>query len=114
MIRPMDLQNSILQSIQSASAVQRVEEQPRQAAHATQAAFAAEVTRRDEQVAESSDVSGNRVGAKSQQERQSGQRKRKHKPGARFDEVVSDADSSAEPAHIIDSDEPAHIIDFSA
>jgi hypothetical protein len=106
MIRPIDLQNSILQSIQSAPGVQRAEDGPRIAAQAAQAAFAAAVTVREESVAPSAEVVGNRVGAKPEKDREDGSRGGKRKPADSFEESADDAAGLAE--------EPAHLIDFTA
>ena len=103
MIRPLDLQNSILQSIASAPAVQRADEGPRLAAQAAQAAFAAEVTVRDESVAPAAEAAGNRIGAKPEQQRERPANKRRIAQHVSFDEVVERAaDSAFEQPHLID------------
>jgi hypothetical protein len=105
MIRPIDLQTTMF-TLQSAPTVQRAEEGPRMDAQAAQAAFAAELTRRDEMVAPSSEVLHNRVGAKPEDR---GNRERGSRRGpARtpFEQFVDDAAGASE-------DEP-HIVDYTA
>ncbi len=103
MIRPIDLQTTILAAQNVPGALQRAEEGPRMAAQAVQAAFAAELVQRDESVAPAAQVVGNRVDAEAKR-REGGARKRK--PRTRFEQVVDDAAGS--------SDEQPHIVDFSA
>ncbi len=103
MIRPIDLQTTIL-SQNAPAAVQRAEEGPRIAAQAAQAAFAAELVQRDESVAAAADVVGNRVDAEAKQRERDGAHKRK--PRTPFEQVVDEAAGS--------SDEQPHIVDFSA
>jgi hypothetical protein len=105
MIRPIDLQNTIL-SAQGAPAVQRAEVGARLEAQAAQAAFAAEVIHRDESVAATAEVVGNRIGAKPDQGQKHGSGDAKHKPRTPFEQVVDEAAGSA--------DEPPHIVDFTA
>jgi hypothetical protein len=106
MIRPLDLQNTILQSIQSAPAVQRADEGSRLSAQAAQSAFAADLTHREESVAAATEATGNRIGAKPEERRERGSGGKKRTPRSSFEQVVDDA---AEVAG-----EPAHLIDFSA
>jgi hypothetical protein len=105
MIRPIDLQTTIL-SAQTASAPQRAEDAARTTAQATQAAFAAEITRRDESVAPAAEVAGNRIGAKPEEHDKHGRDAHKRKPASPFEEVVNEAGGNSE--------EPAHIVDFTA
>ena len=106
MIRPIDLQTAIISTQQTAPAVQRAESGVRTDAQVTQAAFAAELTHRDESVAPTSEAHGNRVGAKSggNEKRESGT----HPDGSRllFDEIDDDSAEVAE--------EPPHIVDYTA
>jgi hypothetical protein len=105
MIRPLDLQTTLLAAHNAPAALQRAQEGPRLDAQAAQAAFAAELTHRDESVAAMSEAAGNRIGAKPE-EREPGSRKRKRKAATPFEQVVEDAADSAE--------EPPHIVDFTA
>jgi hypothetical protein len=105
MIRPIDLQTTIL-SAQNAAAPQRAEDGTRIAAQAAQAAFAAEVTHRDESVAPAVEVSGNRVGAKPEEHEKPGGDGRKRRPASPFEQVVDEAAGMSE--------EPTHIVDFTA
>jgi hypothetical protein len=103
MIRPIDLQNSIL-SNQGAVAVQRAQEGPRLDAQAAQAAFAAELVHRDETVAPATEVLGNRVGAKPHGGEHPGEKRQRH-PAAEtpFEQLVDDAAGLSEEApHIVD------------
>jgi hypothetical protein len=100
-IRPTDFQGSILQSVQSAGLTQRADEAPHQAALAAQAAFAADVAKREETIEATDKSQGNKVGAKPQEDRRQS-RDRKRRPGEAFEEVVEEAAGSDEPAHLID------------
>jgi hypothetical protein len=105
MIRPIDLQTTIL-SAQNTAAPQRAEDGTRTAAQAAQAAFAAELTRRDESVAPASEVLGNRIGAKPDEHEKHGGDSHKRKPASPLVEAVDEAAGV--------SDEPPHIVDFTA
>ncbi len=106
-IRPTDLQSSILNSVQSSATAQRSEEAPRQAAAATQAAFSAQQTKREESIAESGQAEGNRVAANPERRREEPDgRKQRRRPSTPFDDVVDEAAGLA--------DEAPHFIDFSA
>jgi hypothetical protein len=105
MIRPIDLQTTIL-SAQNVPGAQRAEDGSRTAAQAVQAAFAAELTHRDESVAPADEVVGNRIGAKPEEHRRPEDEPRKRKPGSSFEQTVAAAAD--------DSDEPPHIVDFTA
>jgi hypothetical protein len=104
MIRPIDLQTTILSGQNAPAAVQRAEEGPRLAAQAAQAAFAAELVQRDESVSAAAEVLGNRVEAEVKRRERGGERKRK--PRTPFEQVVDEAAGS--------SDDQPHIVDFSA
>ncbi|MGD0474282.1 MAG: hypothetical protein ABSB70_13870 [Candidatus Velthaea sp.] len=105
MIRPIDLQTTIL-SAQNVPAPQRAEEGTRTTAQAAQAAFAAELTHRDESVAPATEVLGNRIDAKPDGQARHDGDGHKHQHAAPFDD--SAGESAAEP------DEPPHIVDFTA
>jgi hypothetical protein len=100
-IRPTDFQASIFTSVQTASLSQKADEAPHQAALAAQAAFAAEVSKREETVEATTHAVGNKVDPKGERERQE-QRKRERRPGDPFEETVAEAAGSDEPAHLID------------
>jgi len=104
MIRPIDLQNTILAvSAQSAPAVQRAEQGARIEAQATQAAFAAELVHRDESVEPATEVLGNRVGAKQNESDKRDSAGGRHEPRTPFERVVDEAaGSSEEPPHVVD------------
>lgn len=104
MIRPIDLQTTILSGQNAPAAAQRADEGPRIAAQAAQAAFAAELTQREESVAPTTEVAGNRIDGKPNGRERGAARK--GKPRTPFEQVVDDAAGS--------SDEPAHIVDFTA
>jgi len=101
-IRPTDFQASIFTSVQTASLSQKADEAPHQAALAAQAAFASEVSKREETIESTSHAQGNKVNAKGERERQEQQRKRERRPGDPFEETVVEAAGSDEPAHLID------------
>jgi hypothetical protein len=105
MIRPIDLQTTIL-SAQNVPTAQRAEDGTRTAAQAAQAAFAAELTHRDESVAPTTEVLGNRIGAKPDEHEGHGGDTHKREPRSAFEQVVD------EEAGI--SEEPPHIVDFTA
>jgi hypothetical protein len=107
MIRPIDLQTTIISAQNTPAAVQRAEEGPRMAAAAEQAAFASEVTHRDESVAATTEVLGSRVDANPNRGEKSSSRKRKpRKPRTPFEQVVDEAAGS--------SDDSPHLVDFTA
>jgi hypothetical protein len=103
-IRPTDLQQSIVQAVQSQPLAQRAEEAPRQAQAAAQAAFVAQTAERNESIAQTGDAQGNKIGDREPDRDlpQGRKKKRERKPGDPFDEVVEDAAGLGEPAHIID------------
>lgn len=103
-IRPTDLQGSIVQSVQSAALSQRAEEGPRQAALAAQASFVADLTKREESIAETREAKGNRVNTSPErQPRDSPQgKKRQRHSGDPFEETVEAAAGLGEPEHLID------------
>jgi hypothetical protein len=105
MIRPIDLQSTIIAATNPAAA-QRTEEGSRINAQAAQAAFAAELSRCDESVAPTNEVLGNRIGAEpdAHDKREGGAHKRE--PGSAFEEVVDEAAGLSEEA--------PHIVDFTA
>jgi hypothetical protein len=105
MIRPIDLQTTIL-SAQNTPAPQRAEDGTRTTAQAAQAAFAAELTHRDESVAPTTEVLGNRIDAKPDEHEKHGGDSHKRKPSSPFEEAVDEAAGSSE--------EPPHIVDFTA
>jgi hypothetical protein len=105
MIRPIDLQNTII-AAQNTPAAQRTDQSVRTDNQAAQAAFAAQIAHEQESVAATSEATGNRIGAKSEQREKHDSRGRATGASASFEEVVDDAAGSSE--------EPAHIIDFTA
>jgi hypothetical protein len=109
-IRPTDLQSALIVSTQAAPTQQRLEQAPLSAQAAQQAAFVSKTDERNERVAETTDLQGNRIGVRErdQPDQQEGGRgrKRERKPGDPFDEVVEEAAGL--------SDGTAHLIDYSA
>jgi len=103
-IRPTDLQGSIIQSVQNAQLAQRNEEGPQQAALAAQATFASKLQQREESVASSGEVDGNRVSAEGGSREQPGFTRKRRKPAEAetFDEVVEEEAGLGEPAHLVD------------
>jgi hypothetical protein len=105
-IRPIDLQNTVLAAQSTVPAVQRAEEGARTDAQTTQAAFAAELVHRDESVAPAAEVLEARVREK---EKDSGKRDGhggNHAPRTPFEQVVDEAAGT--------SDEAPHMVDFTA
>jgi hypothetical protein len=107
-IRPTDLQLSIVSQVQSPPIAQRGEEGPRAAQVAAQAVFAAQSEQRNERVAETGDLQGNRIEVKERERDDQGQPqgRRRRRPGAAFEEPAAEA--------IVDPGEPPHLIDFTA
>ncbi len=102
-IRPTDLQNAIIQSVQNPPIAQRAEEAPHQTQLAAQAAFVNETTRRNESITTAGEAQGNRIGDReAEREQPGGKQKRERKPGDPFEEVVEEAAGLGEPAHLID------------
>ncbi len=108
-IRPTDLQTALIVSTQAPPTQQRLEQAPGLSQAAQQAAFVSKTDERNERVAETTDLQGNKIGVneREQPDQQGGRgRKRERKPGDPFDEVVEDAAGL--------SDGTAHLIDYSA
>jgi hypothetical protein len=103
-IRPTDLQSSIFTSVQTGLLTQKAEEGPRQAQLAAQASFAAQVTKREETIAETSQAEGNRVNANPDRQGETPEKRqrRRHTAGEPFEEVVDEAAGLGEPEHLID------------
>ncbi len=108
-IRPTDLQLSVVSQLQTPPIAQRGEEGPRAAQIAAQAVFAAQTEERNERVAETGQSQGNRIEVGERERDDQGQpqgRRRRHRPGAAFEEPAAEA--------ISDPGEPPHLIDFTA
>ena len=108
-IRPTDLQLSVVSQIQSPPLAQRAEEAPRNAQVAAQAQFAAQTAERNESVAETGKLQGNRIEVgERERENQQGQSqgRRRRRPGTPFEEPVAET--------TVDPGEPPHLIDFTA
>ena len=108
-IRPTDLSLSIASQIQNPPIAQHAEEAPRNAQAATQAVFAAQTEQRNETVAETGQMRGNRieVGERERNDQQhEPQGRRRRRSAAPAEEPV--AETSVDPG------EPPHLIDFTA
>jgi hypothetical protein len=107
-IRPTDLQLSVVSQLQTPPIAQRGEEGPRAAQVAAQATFAAQAEQRNERVAETSDLQGNRieVGERERDDQGQSQGRRRRRPGMPFEEPAAEAAT--------DPGEPPHLIDFTA
>ena len=108
-IRPTDLSLSIASQVQTPPLAQHAEEAPRTAQAATQALFAAQTEQRNETVAETGQLQGNRieVGERERNDQQyEPQGRRRRRPAAQAAEPV--AETSVDPG------EPPHLIDFTA
>ena len=79
-IRPVDLQLAYMASPQNAALVSAAEEAPAAAAAAQAASFAAQVTKREEQVGETQQAKGGKVHARERDAAQDHPRKRKFLP----------------------------------
>lgn len=102
-IRPTDLQNAFVQTIQTPPIQQRAEEAPRTNQAAAQAQFESKTTERNETIAQSKEARGNRIEVgERQRERERKGRKRERQPGDPFEEVVEEAAGLGEPEHLID------------
>ena len=102
-IRPTDIQGSIWQASQTAPLAQRAEEAPRAAQQAAQASFAAHLAEREERVAGTDHVLGNRIDPDSQgnggaDTYEPQERRAQHA----FENVVDEASGLDEPPHLID------------
>jgi hypothetical protein len=105
MIRPIDLQNTLLAVQNSPAAARAAEPAQRLDAQAMASAFAAELVRRDEEVAPASELHGNRIDGKDGAGDQSRERRRRgksHVPRSDFEAVVDEAAGAEEPEHIVD------------
>ncbi len=104
MIRPIDLQNTLMVA-QSAPALVRTDAAQRIDDQAAAAAFAAQLSRKDEEVAAADELNGNRVDAKEEARERDAARQRRRaarKPETEFETVVDAAAGSEEPAHLVD------------
>ena len=108
-IRPTDLQLSIISQVQTPPIAQRAEEAPRNAQVVAQAVFDAKTTQRNETVAETGGLQGNRIEVgereRNDQQYEPGGRRRR-RPGAAAAEPVAET--------AIDPEDPPHLIDFTA
>jgi hypothetical protein len=108
-IRPTDLQLSVVSQIQNPPIAQRAEEAPRNAQGAAQAVFAAQAEQRNETVAETGQLQGNRieVGERERNDQQNEpQGRRRRRPGTPPEQAVAETN--------VDPGEPPHLIDFTA
>jgi hypothetical protein len=108
-IRPTDLQLSVISQIQTPPIAQRAEEAPRNAQVAALAVFAAQTEQRNESVAETGQLQGNRieVGERERNDQQyEPQGRRRRRPGMPAEEPVAES--------VVDPGEPPHLIDFTA
>jgi hypothetical protein len=105
-IRPTDLQLTIVQSINTAAAVQRSDEAPHAAQLAAQAAFVAQTETRSETVAQAGALAGNRVEVGEHAPREGGDRparRRTHaQPPTPFEAAVDEAAGFDDAPHLID------------
>jgi len=106
MIRPIDLQSTIINATQNAAGTQRSDADARAESQATQAAFSAELTHREAVVAPTGEVLGNRVGARDEKPKKRKQPNAEHEPGTAFEDVVDEISSSV--------DDAPHLVDFTA
>ena len=103
MIRPIDLQTTILSAQAAAPTAHRAEDGSRLGAQAAQGAFAAELTHRDESVAPTAEVLGNKIGDKPKDG--DGHRHGPHArtPGSAFEPGMEEStDDGEELPHIVD------------
>ena len=108
-IRPTDLQLSIVSQVQTPPIAQRAEEGPRAAQVAAQAVFAAQTQERNEKVAETDHLQGNRIEVGERERNEQGEphgQRRRRRPGMPFEEPASES--------AVDPGEPPHLIDFTA
>lgn len=103
-IRPTDTSLAIVTAAQNQPFQQRTEEGPRLNQQIAQQQFIDQTAQRSEQIAESSEAHGNRIGVKDQPDQgepRGGGKRRKRADGS-FDEVVEEAAGLDEPPHLID------------
>lgn len=106
-IRPVDLQLAYMSAPANAAVLSNAQDGPQSAQQAAQAAFAAEVTRREESVDEPVKVEGAKVRARGEREpgerHQSGRRGRQYGP-----------DQSGSGPSQLDPGDDGHLIDVTA
>ncbi|HEY8313741.1 MAG TPA: hypothetical protein VIG51_06165 [Candidatus Baltobacteraceae bacterium] len=103
-IRPVDLQLAYLAAPQNAAIADHAQNAPQAAQLAAQAAFAAEVTKREEHVDETAKAEGNRVKARTQADSdgQSGRRRRRRPSEPETDDPSNPLGLSGDGEHFID------------
>jgi hypothetical protein len=107
-IRPVDLQLAYMAAPQNAAVISSAQQGPQAAQQAAASAFAAEVTRREEQIEEPDKAHGSKVDERKEREHPTGQQKRRRPPfGHR------DVSNDAEHLEALFDGEP-HIIDVTA
>jgi len=109
-IRPVDMQGVIAQSVQSAPISRQAEDAAARGQTAAQAQFANKVEERNETIAETQNLGGNKVTPKEERDRQDAQkRKKKRQPGDPFEEVVDGPIFGSEDDAVV-----PRLIDFTA
>jgi hypothetical protein len=103
-IRPVDLQGAIFQATQNAGVQKTAEDAPRAAQIAAQAQFVEQLEHRQESVAETGGLEGNKVNAETEREGSgTGYRPRRHhKPGEPLQEDAVELAQFGDGEHTID------------
>jgi len=108
-IRPTDLQNALIVSTFAPPVNQRAEQAGSIAQGAAQAEFVAKTDERQEKVAETTELKGNKIAVKDKPDQEQGGakgQKRERRPGDPYEEVVDEAAGL--------SDGTPHLIDYTA
>jgi hypothetical protein len=108
-IRPVDLQLAYMAGPQNAANVSHEQNAPQAAQQAAQSAFAAEVTKREESIAEPEKVDGQKVRARDQRDPRD---RNNDRNGHREPESDFSAPQAAAPASLTGGD--GHLIDVTA
>ncbi|HEV3155079.1 MAG TPA: hypothetical protein VGZ02_14820 [Candidatus Baltobacteraceae bacterium] len=106
-IRPVDLQLAYLAGPQNAANVSHAQNAPQAAQQAAQSAFAAEVVKREESIAQPEKVEGQKVRPRDERdpsERRQHQGRHRHEQAPRPDSAapLPPADGGADAGHLID------------
>jgi hypothetical protein len=107
-IRPVDLQLAYMAAPQNAAVMNSAQEAPQAAQQAAASAFAAEVTRREEQIEQPDKAHGSKVGERKEREHPAGQRRR----GAAAYGHPEPVEGPLSPGEALDGEQ--HIIDVMA
>ena len=106
-IRPVDLQGAFVGAQVNSTVLRNAEEAPAIAQAAQNAAFAAQVSKREETIEQTTHATGNKVKAKTREDdsggqHAAGQQPHQHEPGEAFEESQHPLGLAGEGHHFID------------